>query len=56
MPPKTKDKHLPPIRIEEELLLELIRCADLDNKTVSEYIRAAIREKNERTLRKKGKE
>lgn len=51
--PKTKGKNLPPVRVTDEFYIETEKCArqiTKDGVYLSEYIRLAVEEKNERTI------
>jgi hypothetical protein len=47
---RTKTKWIPPCRINDMERAELEKCAKILNCSISEYIRRAILEKNERMV------
>lgn len=51
---KVKDTKFPDVRVSQKLKDETIKCAKVEAENLSEYIRGAVKEKNNKVL-KEGK-
>jgi uncharacterized protein (DUF1778 family) len=48
---RTKTNYIPPIRVSEQERKELDACAKLNCESISEYMRRAILERNQRIIK-----
>ena len=45
-----KTEQLPPAKVSPKLKAETIKCADIEEENLSEYVRKSVEERNKRVL------